>query len=332
MKTTRLSLVHGPTPIVRAAALDTLVKAEVWIKRDDMTGGAESGNKLRKLEFLLADAKAKNTKVVVTCGALQSNHARATAIAAARLGMRAVLYLRTDDPSSKAPKVGNALLDMLVGADIRLISPADYRDRASIMERAAQASWREDEQPYVIPEGGSNGLGALGYVDAMREVKEQIALGLAGEKKPFDVVAHACGSGGTAAGVALGCARYEVAPEVRAYAVCDDAAYFEREIERIVQEARSYESDLGGIAKLTIDEHARGPRYGQMDTAQLTFLCDVARRSGVILDPVYTGKAMYGLAESVRRGEIREGARVLFLHTGGLPGLLAQGEAFADFA
>ena len=322
----RLFLVHGPTPIVRRPALDEIVGAEVWVKRDDATGGAESGNKVRKLEFLLADAIAKGAKTVVTCGGIQSNHARATALTCAALGLRAVLLLRVKDPAAarKAPidLRGNVLLDALAGAEIRYVSHDEYRDRSAIMEQVRV----ELGDAYVVPEGGSNGLGSLGYVEAMRETRRQIDLGLAGEARPFDVVAHACGSGGTAAGVALGAARFGVAKETWAFAVCDDRAYFDKTIARIARESRALDPSLPELTGLVVDDRSKGPAYGVMNDEQKRFLAEVARRTGLVLDPVYTGKAMHGLAEAVRRGAITKGARVLFLHTGGLPGLLAQGE------
>jgi D-cysteine desulfhydrase len=343
----RLSLVHAPTPIVRRAALDRKLGIELFLKRDDATSGAESGNKVRKLEYLLADALAKGADTVLTCGGLQSNHARATAITCAALGLKCVLFLRVDrvdrvdekgtwhDPLEPAPRsalptTGNVLLDRLVGADVRLITREEYAQRAAVLESGAQAVARGGGRPYVIPEGGSNGLGALGYVEAMREVREQIDLGLAGARRPFDVVVHACGSGGTAAGVALGAARYGVAERVRPVAVCDDAAYFTRAIDRIGAEARAHDTSLGPPAPYVVDESARGPGYGVMSDEQKRVLVDVARASGVILDPVYTGKAMHGLMQAIARGDVARGARVLFLHTGGLPGLLAQGDALAE--
>jgi D-cysteine desulfhydrase len=324
----RLFLVHGPTPIERRPALDAIVGAEVWIKRDDATGGAEAGNKVRKLEFLLADALGRGAEGVITCGGIQSNHARATALVCARLGLRCVLYLRVPDPSkTQLQLVGNVLLDRLAGAEICLISPAEYRERGAIMEHARLELMRAGLQAYVVPEGGSNGLGSLGYVEAMREVKEQIAIGLCGERRPFDVVAHACGSGGTAAGVALGAARHGVARATWAFAVCDDRAYFERAIGRIAAEARAHDASLPelGAAGLVVDDRARGPAYAVMDDDQKKLLVLVARKTGLVLDPVYSGKAMWGLAAAVERGDIPAGARVLFIHTGGLPGLLAQG-------
>jgi D-cysteine desulfhydrase len=197
------------------------------------------------------------------------------------------------------------------------------------METAAVRLAQAGARPYVIPEGGSNGLGALGYVEAMREVREQMKLGLAGGAAPFDTIVHACGSGGTAAGIALGASSFGVASRVRAVAVCDDAAYFERVIARITSEARAYDTTLGDPAPLVVDEHARGPGYAVTSDEQRRFIVEVARASGVVLDPVYTGKALFGLHRAVERGEIAKNARVLFVHTGGLPGLLAQGDDFA---
>jgi D-cysteine desulfhydrase len=325
----RIALAHTPTPIVKRRRLDDLVGVDLWVKRDDATGGAEAGNKVRKLEWLLGDAVARRADVVVTCGGLQSNHARATALTCAALGLACVLYLRVEDPSrTPLPRDGNVLLDRMAGAEIRLISYAEYAQRNAVMESAAIELRDRGQRPYVIPEGGSNGLGSLGYVECMREVAAQMGRGLAGGETPFDVVVHACGSGGTAAGVALGAARFGVARGVRAMAVCDDAAYFERTIARIVLEARSWDRSLGEPAPLVIDDRSKGPGYAVSSPEQRETLVQVARASGLVLDPVYSGKAMHGLKAAVERGEIPRGARVLFLHTGGLPGLLAQGDTF----
>ena len=343
----RLHLVHGPTPVVHLPALDEIVGAEVWIKRDDATSGAESGNKIRKLEFLLADAKKRGARVVVTCGGLQSNHARATALTCAQVGLRSVLLLRVADPDKARAQPlaleGNVLLDRLAGAELRFVSPAEYRQRNGILEQVRAESDDRGLPAYIIPEGGSNGLGSLGYVEAMREVRGQMDLGLCGEGV-FDVVAHACGSGGTAAGVGLGASHFGVARETWAFAVCDDRAYFTSAIGRIAGESRGYMPSLpelafvepgsgsggrrgdDGAARIVVDDRAKGPAYASMSEEQKRFLVRVARATGLVLDPVYTGKALFGLAQAVERGEIAGDARVLFLHTGGLPGLLAQGE------
>lgn len=332
-KLPRVCLLHAPTPLVKRPALDAMLGVDLWIKRDDATAGAEAGNKVRKLELLLGDAMARGARTVVTCGGIQSNHARATAIACAALGLGCVLLLRVPDgmatgpdheaPPEHLPHVGNVLIDRLVGAKIRLITAADYADRTRLMQQVAAGV----ERGYVVPEGGSNGLGALGYVRAMREVREQLDLGLGGGPAPYDVVVHACGSGGTAAGAALGAASSGVARSVRAMAVCDDAPTFERIIARIADEARAIDPSLPGELPLVVDDAARGPAYAVMSEDQASFLVEVARASGVVLDPVYTGKALFGLRLAIERGDVARGARVLFLHTGGLPGLLAQGPA-----
>jgi D-cysteine desulfhydrase len=321
----RISLAHLPTPLWRSDALDELAGCAVWVKRDDMSAGAEAGNKIRKLEFLLADALARGANTLITCGGLQSNHARATALLGARLGLGSLLLLRTAQPELEPPLGGNLMLDRLAGAEIRRITPDAYRRRHELMAQAARELERRGRVPYVIPEGGSSGLGALGYVDAMREVRQQLDLGLGGGPTAFDAVVHACGSGGTAAGVQLGAARWQVAPEVHAIAVCDDAAYFESVIARIADEATSLQSELGARARLVVHDAFKGPAYGLASSEQRRFIALVARRTGLVLDPVYTGKALFGLARLQPKP-----ARVLFLHTGGLPGLLAEADAFAE--
>ncbi|MBK7586665.1 MAG: D-cysteine desulfhydrase family protein [Myxococcales bacterium] len=321
----KLSLCHLPTPLWRSDALDALVGTEIWVKRDDMTGGAEAGNKLRKLEYLMAEARENHASVVITCGGLQSNHARATAIVAARLGLGSCLFLRTSTPSVAPTPTGNLLLDRMVGADLRLISPADWLRRNELLAQAADELRARGERPYVIPEGGSNALGSLGYVDAMREVRTQLDLGLGGGPASFDAVAFACGSGGTAAGIVLGAALWNVAPRVLAMAVCDDRAYFESVIGRIAIEAQELVPESGKLAQLVVQDRDKGPGYAVASGEQRRFIIEVARRTGLLLDPVYTGKALFALSRLEPRPQ-----RVLFIHTGGLPGLLAQADVFAD--
>lgn len=326
--TRRLRLVHGPTPVTRHARLCDRLGIDLWVKRDDMTGSADAGNKLRKLEWLLADARAKHAGTVITCGALQSNHARATAVACASLGLGCELLLWTDD--AVAGSTGNLLIGRMTGARVHLISRHEYRDRRLRMQALAESVELGGGKAYVIPEGGSNGVGALGYVEAMRELREQMSLGLAGAGS-FDLIAVACGSGGTAAGLALGAARYGVAREVRAFAVCNDASYFEREIATIIGEARRVDPSLPGPVTLTIDDTAKGPSYGVATPEQMRLVVEVARLTGMVLDPVYTGKAMAGLAQMVRSEPSWLGKRVLLVHTGSSVAALAHAEAFADF-
>lgn len=317
----KLALAHLPTPLWRKDELDRIVGAEVWVKRDDATGGAEAGNKIRKLEYLLAAALDANATTVLTCGAVQSNHARATALLARSLGLSCELFLRTRTPHEPTPLTGNHLLDQLAGATVRLISPEQYRDRSALMNGRAEELAQSGQRAYVIPEGGSNGLGSLGYVDAMREVREQVDLGLCGGATEFDAIVHACGSGGTAAGVALGAGVTGLTRRAVAVAVCDNRAYFERTIERITAEALACDPSLrtGNVQAEVVDQF-KGPGYGIASSEQKQFIVDVARRTGLVLDPVYSGKALFGLARLEPKP-----SRALFIHTGGLPGLLAQG-------
>ena len=334
----RLQLAHLPTPLVKPARLAHALGLDLWVKRDDASGGVEAGNKIRKLEFLLGDALERGADTVITCGGIQSNHARATAVLATTLGLRTRLYLRVqglaDDGGEgvapnevHAPLTGNVLIDRLVGAELRLITAATYRRRDELMQQAAAELRAEGARPYVVPEGGSNGLGALGYVEAMAEVRRQLDQGEGGGK-PFDLIIHACGSGGTAAGCALGARRHRVADAVCAMAVCDDSATFERRIAAIIAEARALDPTLGEPARWWVDDGAKGPAYGVSTPEQRTCMVETARLSGLVLDPVYTGKAMHGLWQRRRADEL-EARRILFLHTGGLPGMLAQGESFA---
>lgn len=320
----KISLANLPTPLLRYEALDALVGTRVWVKRDDMSAGPEAGNKIRKLEYLLADALARKARTVITCGGVQSNHARATTLLARRLGLQPVLLLRTSDGQAPAePWQGNLLLDALAGAEIRFITPAQYRDRDALMSTLAAERSARGEPAYVVPEGGSNGLGALGYIDAMGEVRSQLDQGLAEAPERFDAVVHACGSGGTAAGVVLGAARFDVAQEAIAMAVCDDSRYFEERIAGIVNEANGLLASTSPRVPLRVLDHGKGPAYGVPTDEQLAFIAAVARCSGLILDPVYTGKALHALSVLPEKP-----ATVLFLHTGGLPGVLAEAERF----
>jgi D-cysteine desulfhydrase len=322
MPPSKLSLAHLPTPLFRCDALDELVGTRLWVKRDDMTGGAEAGNKIRKLEYLLAAALEQGADTVITCGGFQSNHARATALLARRIGLRPVLLLRTLATPPPPASTGNALIDALAGAELRAISPEQYRDRNALMAEVARELAAEGARPYVIPEGGSNGLGSLGYVDAMAELSEQLSRGDQGAPPRLDAVVHACGSGGTAAGVALGAAHYGVARSVIAMAVCDDTAYFEGVTTRLIAEARALVPSLPDAPALRIVDAYKGPAYSVATPEQLRFIGAVARASGLVLDPVYTGKALFGLSQLPDKP-----STALFLHTGGLPGLFAQGDA-----
>lgn len=309
----KLHLAHKPTPLWHHPRLDEIAGTEVWVKRDDMTGGAEAGNKLRKLEYLVAEALNRGARALITCGAAQSNHARATALTARRFGLECVVFLRTRDAAHE-PNTGNLRLIRMCGARIEFVNHAQYADRDQLMQREAERLAAEGNPAYVIPEGGSSGLGCLGYVDAVAEIAEQQRLGLCPDG--FDAVVCACGSGGTAAGLVLGAGRFGVAQTVQAIAVCDDAAYFQTTIERVLLEAQRLMPELTARAPLHVVDRHKGPAYGVMSEQQQAFMTRVAQQTGLVLDPTYSGKALYGLSQ------LGVG-RALFIHTGGLPGLLA---------
>jgi len=291
------------------------------IKRDDLTGAALSGNKVRKLEFLLADARAHQADIVLTCGGIQSNHARATAIGAARLGMGCLLLLRGDAP---ARVEGNVLLDRMVGADIRFITPEQYRDRDRIFGEESERLRRLGHTPYVIPEGGSTALGSLGYVLAMEEIHSQCVE--SGER--FDVIVTAVGSGGTLAGLLAGHAMHPATtPRPIGINVCDTAAHFEGIVRTLVDEmAEQYNTPPVDASAVEILDGHVGRGYALSTNEELDTLTRFARKTGIFLDPVYSGKAMHGLITEIERDpESWRGKRVLFLHTGGIFGLFPRG-------
>lgn len=300
MKPQRLA--HLPTPI---HPFDMGTRAKVYLKRDDLTGFALSGNKIRKLQYLLGHAKSLGMKDVFTCGALGSNHARATAWAAAQLGMRAHLLLAGEE---KAPLEGNRLLDQLIGADIRYIDHGEYaRHRMEIMGDWADAIGGG----YLIGEGGSCGLGSLGYVDAFEEIRAQERqMGLR-----FDTIVLTVGSGGTYAGLAAGAALEGQGRTILGVSISHPARHFTNVAIPIIL------AELEGILKrsledviLDVRDGFQGLGYGKNTDEDLKELASIIRRTGILFDPVYTGKAIRALKAL---DEMEDLGNVLFIHTGG---------------
>lgn len=314
----RLRLAGLPTPLEEATRLERLFPGvRVFLKRDDLTHPALGGNKARKLEFLLAEARQQGADVVLTVGGPQSNHARITAALAARLGWECVLVLDGAEPPEAQ---GNLLIDRLLGARVRF---AGVRPAQEVMEEMAAALEAQGRRPYAIPVGGSTPLGAVGYCLAMQEMLVQ-----AGDAGVVVNRAYvATGSGGTQAGLVLGAQILDPSLRVTGVSVSRSAEEARARVAALATGAASLlgqtataDVEAGGVEVL--DGYV-GPGYGIPTPECLEAIRLLAREEGVLLDPVYTGKAMACLLDHLRRGVIREGENVVFWHTGGTPALFA---------
>ncbi len=314
----RFSLAHLPTPLERMPGLaEALGGPEIWIKRDDQTGLATGGNKTRKLELLVGDALSRGAQVLLTVGAVQSNHCRQTAAAAGRAGLDCVLVLRGDPPPSQH-WTGNLLLDDLMGARLRWTGD---EDPMMTLRAAADAEQAAGRRPYVIPYGGSNALGAAAYALAFEELWDQMHEA----RISFDRVVFASSSGGTQAGLIVGAKACGYEGQVLGISVDKTGGQLRPTVEALLAptaQRRGVELALGA-ADVQIDDRFVGGGYAVLTAAEKEAIRLVAQKEGILLDPVYTGKAMAGLLSLVRRGEIASSERVLFWHTGGIPALFA---------
>jgi L-cysteate sulfo-lyase len=320
----RVRLAHLPTPLEPLPRLSDALGVELWIKRDDCTGLAGGGNKTRKLEFLLGQAMVEGADTLVTQGAVQSNHVRQTAAAAAAHGLACEIILeeRTGSKAVDYTRNGNVLLDLMFGASIRRVPGGT--DMAAELEISAEQVRARGGKPYVIPGGGSNPIGALGYVDCAREIVVQ-----ADElDMPIDRIVTATGSAGTHAGLVAGLAVMGADIPVLGIGV---RAPKEKQEANVLKLARETAALLGRPDAVTdqmvvADCDYVGEGYGLIDGAVIEALKLAARTDGILLDPVYTGKAMKGLIALARAGRF-ENETVVFLHTGGAQGLAGyQGE------
>lgn len=321
----KLRLGNFPTRIERLEKFSTIVKEHVYIKRDDQTGTEFSGNKIRKLEYSINEAINNDCDTLITCGGIQSNHARATAAAGIKLGLKSVLVLRSDE---KPELEGNYLIDKIMGADVRIISSEDYRERRQeIMENILKELEAKGRKGYIIPEGASNGVGTFGYLACFKEILEQ-------EKEHgivFDTIVTAIGSGGTFAGLYLGNKLTNSGKKIVGINVCDTAEYFKERVSEILKEVKTYipdtEFEISKDDMCIIDGYV-GDGYAVSRTEELDFICDFAEAEGIILDPVYTGKAMRGLYTEIKKGTFKDSKNILFIHTGGLFGLFSKRDQF----
>jgi 1-aminocyclopropane-1-carboxylate deaminase/D-cysteine desulfhydrase-like pyridoxal-dependent ACC family enzyme len=311
-----ISLAPLPTPIEPLERLSGVIGGgpRLLVKRDDAIAFAFGGNKIRKLAFVAARAQAEGADTLVTAGGVQSNHARATAAAAAKLGMRAVLVANGPPPERPA---ANALLDALLGADIVYVPARE--DRTPKMHDIAEAIRAAGRRPFEIPIGASMPLGAVGYVHAVVELLDQMAAP--------DVIVHSTSSGGTQAGIVAACRLLGLPTRVVGISADDPAAAISAEVRTIVDGvARMLGVDPENVARapaIEIDDRFVGDGYGKPTAASREALELAARTEALFLDPTYTAKAMAGLIAYVRQQRFTEGQTVLFWHTGGQVGLFA---------
>ena len=316
----RVSIAHLPTPLEEMPRLsEALGGPRLFVKRDDQTGLATGGNKTRKLEFLVADALEKGADTIITAGAAQSNHARQTAAAAAKFVLRCCLVLTGQSPNRWG---GNLLLDELLGAEIRW---AGERERSQVMEEVAEEMTRLGRRPYIVPLGGSNPVGAAGYVEAMLELVAQLEV----RDLQLDRVVFPSGSGGTQAGMMVGAKVLRFAGQIEGISVSRTKEALKPRLEELVAETAAFLGlDLSFASEdFIVHDDYLGEGYARMGPPEREAIRLSARTEGLLVDPVYTGRALAGLIDLIRRGVFGPDETVLFWHTGGTPALFAYAEA-----
>jgi D-cysteine desulfhydrase family pyridoxal phosphate-dependent enzyme len=321
-----IALASGPSPIEELQNLRRALGGgpRLLIKRDDTLSFAFGGNKVRKMQLVAADALKQHADTLITSGGVQSNHARVTAAAAAKLGMRSILVANGAPPEKPS---GNALLDRLLGAEVRYV--ARREDRAPAMEEAAEEMRRAGRRPYVIPIGASTPLGAAAFVQAVDEMLAQLPA-------PPDVIVHSTSSGGTQAGLIVGCALAKIQTQVIGISADEPAAILSDEIANIagglyglLEPPPAPSASSAGVheswheIRVAVDDRFVGGGYGVPTTESQEAIELLARTEAIFLDPTYTAKAMAGLIARVREGDFTENQTVLFWHTGGQVALFA---------
>ena len=312
----RVSLGVFPTPFYKLESISAKYGKNIWIKRDDLCGVALGGNKVRKLEFLLADAKAQGCDTVFTTGGAQSNHAMLTAACAARLGMKCILILKKRGVTEHK---GNLVLDDIYGADVRFMNTDSYDDIYAEMHRVGEELAKEGHKSYYIPVGGSNPLGAVGYVNGVREFTVQaLAAGIR-----VGHIVSATGSGGTTAGLLLGAKLFQPGVKVTGIGVDNDP--FEEIVPDLAAKAAdilecSFEREQDDFEMV----YHVGQGYAIPNAEDTPYIEELARMEGILLDPVYTGKAWAGMLKLLKDGYFGDEDNIVFVHTGGAAALFAM--------
>ncbi|WP_237056569.1 D-cysteine desulfhydrase family protein [Microbulbifer sediminum] len=326
----RVELARLPTPL---QPLDRITEKystpsdgpRIWVKRDDLTEAAMSGNKLRKLEFIAGAALEQGYDTLITCGGLQSNHCRTTALVGARLGLNVHLILRGEHSGDMD---GNLLVDRLAGAKVSFYPPRQYfREQQDIFAHWEKVYADHGHRALLIPTGASDGLGIWGYLAGSRELIDDC------RREGFEPghVVCATGSGGTQAGLTLGFHLAGMQTQVTGYAVCDDEAFFVRKVrEDVVQWAsRNNQQFDENSLNIAVSADYIGPGYGVAEVPVYQTIAEAAALEGLLLDPVYTGKAFHGLLQDLGHGKYRDCDNLVFVHTGGHYGLFPHREHFA---
>lgn len=316
----RLQLIPQATALHHLPRLSLHLGRDIWLKRDDLTPLALGGNKARKLEYLAADAQAKGADVLVTAGAIQSNHVRQTAAVAAQLGLGCLALLENpiDSQSDDYLGNGNRLLLDLFGAEVENVANLDNADQ--LLEAACRRLSAAGRRPYLVPIGGSNALGALGYVRGGLELAEQIAA----SGQDFAAVVLASGSAGTHAGLALALESARPGTRVIGVTVSRSEAAQKPKVEGLLQRTAALLGvEMPQGLNLELWDAYFAPRYGEANAAGLEAISLLARLEAILLDPVYTGKAFAGLLDGLKRGAFPGNGPLLFMHTGGSPALFA---------
>ena len=321
----RSSVATLPTPIHPLPRLSAqMAGPALWVKRDDLTGLAFGGNKVRKLEFLLGEAQTQGADTLITTGAPQSNHARQTAAVASKGGLQCALVLRGEPPTEST---GNILLDRLLGADIVW---AGRRPASDVMDDVAAELRARGRKPFVIPLGGSNSTGALGYVAAMHEFTEQCtSIGVT-----FDALVFATSSGGTQSGLVVGAWMTGFAGRVVGISVDHRADEFRQTLAPLAN-ATARRLDLPATfaaSDFDVRDDYLGGGYAVLGEPEREAIALAAQTEGLLVDPVYTGRALAGLIDLIRKVEFGPGQNVLFWHTGGTPALFAYNRQLTSHA
>ena len=321
----RVPLAHLPTRLEFLPRLtDQLGGPEIWVKRDDCTGLATGGNKTRKLEFSMGEAQEQGADTIITVGAVQSNHVRQTAAAAAKLGMRCEVLLehRVGKPSELYLNSGNVLLDRIFGANLREYDKGTDFDAA--MDDVAGEIRAQGGTPYIIPGGASNPVGALGYVGCAEELLQQCDA----QDVAFDHLVLASGSAGTHAGLAVGLRGSGSGLPVLGIGVSVPREEQEAKVFALASATADYVDKPGCVSRndIVADCSYIGPGYGEPTQGMNEAVLMLARTEGLLFDPVYSGKALAGMIDYIRKGRFAAGEKIVFLHTGGVAGLFAYAD------